>query len=311
MSASSAERAALLRKFAKGQTLSPEDRAEIAVIIPATTAVLKRVTSENYRRTYAQYAADFVGYGMEDTKDKARKLKHWIAKGRYDKNGQLRDEPDFPPFDEPAQLAAWWRRNSAYPGSVPDWMVVLEKSDALGETKEQPEAKPSASASEPAAAAKTSTPSHQPDLTVTYGDLQIDATLANDLTVKLLAGAVMDSLRRYNDARANNNSKAAAAIRDDLLKEARDLQKAKLEAQKLQAQAGDYFRRKETMLVLNGLLAMLDTSFANALEEVIRIACPQMEPDARRALARQQRDKVFEHFHRTEFREVWQPADEP
>ncbi|MBL9115528.1 MAG: hypothetical protein JNJ83_11030 [Verrucomicrobiaceae bacterium] len=299
-----ARRAALLRKFALGHRLNSDEHAEIAPFIPSTHVVVKRVTSENYKLFLREYVAQFVAFGMPDKKDNVRKLKNWIWHGRFDKDKQPRAEPDFPPFDEPKELASWWRRTMTY--KPPDWMTALEKSTAL----DKPAETPSASTAGAQAESPKATEAKQPaDSVTTYGDLQIEGEVANDFAVRILAGAAMDNLRRYNDARERSDWRAARLIREELIDDVKSLQKAKLEAQKLLAQAGDYLHAKKTMQALNDLMAMQDTSFYNALEEAIRVANPQMDPSQRRDLALEYRDKVFEHFQRTEFSEVWTPQN--
>lgn len=300
-----ARRAALLRKFALGHRLNSDEHAEIASIIPATHVVVKKVTRENYRLTLREYADQFIKLGMPDKKDNARKLKGWIWNGRYDKDKQPRSEPDFPPFDQPAELATWWRRCKTY--EPPKWMRDLEKSSTLDKQAEQ--SSPKSAATESSSPTPPSDAKPQGEVITTYGDLQIEGELANDFAVKILAGAAMDNLRRYNEARERGDWRGARMIREELIEDVKALQKAKLEAQKLLVVAGDYLRSKETGQSLNALLAMQDTSFYNALEDIVRVANPQMEPERRRDLALEYRDKVFEHFQRTAFSEAWTPIN--
>jgi hypothetical protein len=291
-----ARRAALLRKFASGHRLNADEQAEIASVVPATQNVVKRVTSEAYKKTLREYVADFIGLGMKTSKDDARKLKNWIKHGRYDKDQKLRDEPDFPPFDSPDLLAEWWRRNMIY--SPPDWMVQAEKG-SLDKPKDPDQ--PSAPSSAEAKVAP------QADLSISYGDLVVEGELGNDFTVKILAGAALDNYRRYEDARKREDWRNARIVRAELIEDVKALQKAKLEAQKLLAAAGDYLHAKKTMQALNELLAMQDTSFYNALDEVIRQVAPQVESEERREIALTYRDRIFEHFHRTDFAEAYTP----
>ena len=298
-----ARRAALLRKFASGHRLNADEQAEIASVIPATQNVVKRVTSEAYKKTLRDYVADFIGLGMKPSKDDARKLKNWIKHGRYDKEEKLRDEPDFPPFDSPELLAEWWRRKMVY--SPPDWMVQAEKS-SLDKPKAPDQASAAPSSAAPPAEGKAAP---QADLSISYGDLVVEGELGNDFTVKILAGAALDNYRRYEDARKREDWRSARIIRAELIEDVKGLQRAKLEAQKLLAAAGDYLHAKKTMQALNELLAMQDTSFYNALDEVIRQVAPQIEPEERREIALKYRDRIFEHFHRTDFAEAYTPQE--
>jgi hypothetical protein len=291
----------ILRRFASGQKLTPEEHAEIAEIVPATAGVVRKVTAQNYKLTLREYARQFIKLGMPDKKDNERKLKNWIHSGRFDKHKEPRDPLDLPPFDQVDQLAAWWRRCMTY--KPPDWVIECEKKAAF-------EGEPAKNKSEPAGKTESAAaPASQAEQITGYGDLEISGEIANDFTVRILFGAAMDSKRRYEEARQIENWRQARLIREELIDDVKALQRAQVDALKVLAAKGDYLRSKETMQSLNGLLAMQDTSFYNALEEVVRVANPQMEPEQRRDLALEYRDKVFEHFHKSDFAQAWTPQE--
>lgn len=303
-----ARRAALIRKFAAGHRLNAGELTEIADIIPSTAFVVRRVTSASYKLTLREYAEQFIKLGMEPQKDNERKLKSWTKHGRVDRHGEPRDPPDLPPFDAPDQLASWWRRCMV--NRPPDWMVSAEKDAAL--TAGAPSSTPPPSAQSPPVAGDKAPPHGAPSDQITgYGDLdiQIEGEIANDFAVRLLYAAAKDNMRRYEEARARGDMRAARIIREELFGDVKALQRAQVDALKVLAARGDYLRSRETMQALNALLAMQDTSFYNALEEAIHKANPQMEPEQRRDLALEFRDKVFEHFHRTDFAEAWTPQE--
>lgn len=302
--ATTAEIAASLRRHARGEKLAPADLALIRGIIPDTGTVVRRVTSATYKLTLREYAERFIQLGMESQKDNERKLKHWIRHGRFGKHDEPRDPPDLPPFDTPDQLAAWWRRCMTY--KPPDWMIAAEKDGAMKQTGHDP---PEPESAPPKPDEKTAEAAAPNEEVTGYGDLEIEGEIANDFTVRILFGAAMDSKRRYEEARLAENWRQARIIRGELVDDVKALQRAQVDALKVLAAKGDYLRANETMQSLNALLAMQDTSFYNALEEAIRVASPQMEPDRRRNLALQFRDKVFEHFHRTDFAAAWTPQD--
>lgn len=297
---------AILRRFALGGKLSTEEHAEIAEIVPTTAGVVRKVTAENYRLKLREYAEQFIKLGMPDKKDNERKLKSWIQHGRLDRNKEPRDPPDLPPFDQVDQLAAWWRRCMTY--KPPDWILEIEKKATF--EGEQPERKDTPAAGQKAEGTSAPPGGSAPAEQLTgYGDLEISGEIANDFTVRILFGAAMDSKRRYEEARQSQNWRQARLIREELIDDVKALQRAQVDALKVLAAKGDYLRSKETMQALNGLLAMQDTSFYNALEEVIRVANPQMEPEQRRDLALEYRDKIFEHFHKSDFAQAWTPQE--
>ena len=185
----------------------------------------------------------------------------------------------------------------------PDWVIECEKKAAF-------EGEPAENKSEHATKTETTpAPAAQAEQITGYGDLEISGEIANDFTVRILFGAAMDSKRRYEEARVIENWRQARLIREELIDDVKALQRAQVDALKVLAAKGDYLRSKETMQALNGLLAMQDTSFYNALEEVIRVANPQMEPEQRRDLALEYRDKIFEHFHKSDFAQAWTPQE--
>lgn len=295
-----ARQAALLRKQLKGHKLSIDEQAELGVI-PSTQTVAKQATTQTYKLTLAEYVERLIAAGMEPSKDPARKLKYWIESGRYDKDGKQREQPDLPPFDEPDQLAAWWRRNMTY--RPPEWMVKLEKEAA----HEAPDTKAAAAdAASASGSGATPPPKSDPQLGE-YGEIMLDDDVAGDFTVKILASAVRDSLARYEEARRAGNWKLVRAIREELIEDGEKLQRAQVNALKVLAGKGDYLRRVETQQEINRLLGMMDISFFNALEEGLRQANPRLAREKRRDIALNLRDRCFEHFHASAFAEAWVP----
>lgn len=273
----------IVRRWVAGERLAAAEIADVAAVLPQTGAFAKRMTVAAYGKKLAEYVAEFVAAGMPQTKDATRKLKGWIAHGRD------REEPDYPPFEHREQMASWWRRCMKY--APPDFMVAWEREDA-GSAKKEP--------------GKSDKPEID-DVELAYGDLALDEEIASDFSVRILASAAKDSLRRYKEAIRDKDYKRARAIREELLDDVKALQKGQVDALKLLAAKGDYLRKADTMAALNGLLAMQDTSFYNALEDVIREAAPHLAADERRDLALKYRDRVFEHFHKSEFAEAWAP----
>lgn len=95
--------AALIRRWAEGGKLTPDEMAEVHPILPAallasTTSVLCPHVRTRFRKSYDEYAAD-LGVGL-------RTVKRWVALGK--KAG------DPCPLDDLAQLPAWWGRNMSY-----------------------------------------------------------------------------------------------------------------------------------------------------------------------------------------------------
>lgn len=296
----SIEIAASIRKWFAGGEMTQEEWDLLRLVIPSTQTVAKQATSQAYKLTLSEYVDRLIAAGMEPSKDPARKLKYWIECGRYDKDEKQREQPDLPPFDEPDQLAAWWRRNMTY--RPPEFMLRLEKDAAL----EPPAPQPGSDASSAPGAGQPPPQKIDPQFGE-YGELMLDDDVAGDFTVKLMASAVKDSLVRYEEARRAQNWKLARAIREDLMEDGEKLQRAQVNALKVLAGKGDYLRRVETQQEINRLLGMMDISFFNALEEGLRQANPRLAREKRRDIALNLRDRCFEHFHASAFAEAWVP----
>ncbi len=292
-----ARRAALIRKYTQGHRLNSDEQAEIAAMVPATAAAVKRVTTATYKKTLREYADELLKAGMPECKDKVRKLKYWVKMGRVDESGQLRDEPDMPPFDDLKEMASWWRRVMTY--KPPDFILGLERDAAEKATPKQ-------QASDPVAAnSKTPVPE---DIIPSYREIQLDEDVANDLGVRVAYGLAVDSLRRFEEARVGQNHRLARAIREELREDLSSLRQEQVAALKVLEGKGDYLRAKEIMQEVNRLLAMLDTSFFNSLEEAVRRANPKLSQEERRDLSLELRDRCFEHLHQTRFAEAWTPG---
>lgn len=294
-----ARRAALIRKYTQGHRLNAEEHAEIAGVIPATAAVVKRVTSATYKCTLKVYAEKLQAAGMPECKDPVRRLKYWIKMGREDEKGQLRDEPDLPPFDDLKEMAAWWRRVMTY--KAPKFITDLEH-DGLVEAASKPE--------EPKNELSTSTRPEESTVP-SYGEIKLDEEVGNDVGVRVAYGLAIDSLKRFEEARKSGNFKLARLIREELRSDLTALRHEQTAALKVLEGKGDYLRAKELMPEVNRLLAMLDTSFFNAMEEAIRRANPKLSQEERRDIALEMRDRCFEHLHQTRFAEAWTPLEVP
>jgi hypothetical protein len=93
----------------------PSPPLELTGELPDSPAAGARLeTRAHYKRRLAEYVAQFgLVAGSERT------LKRWVATGRQ------KQPVDLPPFDQPKDLAAWWRRNMR--NKAPDWVAKLEQ----------------------------------------------------------------------------------------------------------------------------------------------------------------------------------------
>jgi hypothetical protein len=93
----------------------PSPVLELTGEVPANLSAEARIeTRAHYKRKLAEYVVQFgLVAGSERT------LKRWVATGRE------KQPADLPPFDQPQQLASWWRRNMR--NKAPDWVSKLEQ----------------------------------------------------------------------------------------------------------------------------------------------------------------------------------------
>jgi hypothetical protein len=264
----------------------------VETVKPSAGVVAKRITKEVYQLRYADYAEKLVAAGMKDSKDAVRKLKGWVKIGR-----EAVGEPDLPPFDELGQLAAWWRRNMTY--KVPEYLLHLEAGVLNGET-----AAPAGGTEDGKGG---SVPGRKDEPVVAYEEIELDAEVAQELGVKVAHALAQSSLRRFNEAQRRGEWGVARQIRGELLKDLDVLRKEQISALKVLEGRGEYLRVETLREELNRMLAILDISFFNCLEDVIQAAAPQIAAELRRERALEARDKVFEHLHQTKFATAYVP----
>jgi hypothetical protein len=105
--------AALVRRWVGGGRLTPEERSEIADVIPASleqpgAASIQDAPPEAPAKPH-KYKRQMVFYG-EQYGSTGRTVKRWVKIGKNATHeGQPR--PDLPPLDEPEEMATWWARN--------------------------------------------------------------------------------------------------------------------------------------------------------------------------------------------------------
>lgn len=90
-------RAGLLRKWTSGQTLAPEEMAEVADLVPPQYLVTPPLPSPGYKHSYDHYAKIY-GYDL-------RNINRLIGLGRIARC--------LAPLDDPAAMPAWWEEMKA------------------------------------------------------------------------------------------------------------------------------------------------------------------------------------------------------
>ncbi len=152
--------AALVRRWVGGGRLSPDERAEIADIIPVTLEQPDPILAPEipaaagdqeptYHEEYKVYADRY--------KHSDRTVKRWVKVGRNKK-----PQPDYCPLDEPEKMSAWFQRTHRQ--SPPEILERFRIEAMAAEILKAPAVPPRIE--DPAAAAPTSSPPSpgRPDL---------------------------------------------------------------------------------------------------------------------------------------------------
>lgn len=293
-----ARRAALLRKWALGARLTEQERAEIAPILRTTRH--ERTNSETYQARYQDYVARLQEAGMPAAKDPVRKIKSWVHRGRFTKEGAPRDPPDLPPLDDLSQMAAWWRRNMEW--RVPDYLERLEKHQGTTPTPpptgnhEPP--RPAPGASEPMPAADNGIP-----------DFDIDLNhQTSDIGINYIRGLVHSGIAEMNAARAAKDAKRYWNARRQFESDVETLRKWEKDLVKIQEGKGEVLRARVINEVFVRIFGVASQSFTQALLKLASQLAPQLPTEEVREIVMPLRDHVFSHLKTTRFGSVWQPG---
>lgn len=244
----------------------------------------RREVSRKYQRTYDEYAAEF---GLT-AKDSARRLKRWVEKGR-----QVTPH-DLPPFDEPAQLASWWRRMMAagvIKWKVPDWMELLEHAGGGVPAAGERRAATVGEKVDPAAAMP-------PEFALP--ELGEDAGAA-ERQLWSFAQGFMDEMDRASKARDSGRWFRAWGEYQKILKEIRAWQKSK---QQQRLAMGEVLEAEVELQVLASVFGNISQSFTRALFDLAKRLRPDLDDGAVRAEVLPLRDRVFAGLKEGRFAQV-------
>ena len=215
-----------------------------------------------------------------------RNIKRLVAKGR------AASPPDFPPLDEPADMAAWFRR-----------IMGQEPRENLTKFERESEA-----GSE--AAPESETPE-----SATSGELTpLPAMKLDGSTVH----AADMGLRRVQMLVDATFSQMQVALKQQRMKEYKTLfiEYTKLEQMlrswekdiiKIQEGRGEVLRTREINTEIVALFTVMGQSFLNVLIKLIRQLAPQMPTQQQRELALSITDGCFAHGKKSRWTQAWQP----
>lgn len=258
--------------------------------MPDARAGAQRLTQESYKHPLRHYADVLQKAGMPGGEHARRKLKHWIAKGRE------KTPPDLPPFDNLAELEAWWDRNMDI--KVPKWLKGLgtgqSEAQSIAKTAEPP-----AGGAEPGGEKPADQP--MPKLE----QIRIDLDESADQGVRIFQAVIADTLRRLNEAAKLGSHREYNRLLGDLSEQLDSLRKQQAAAQKTAEARGEAVRVRVLTGESVSMLTILAYSFTNALMMLAEKLAPAVPIAERRSIVMPLRDAVFNHVNKTRFREAW------
>lgn len=295
---------ALLRRFATGQTLTKDQKAELSGVLPVGKPIAKKITKESYRYKLSHY----VGVLGLDGKDPERKLKRWIAKGRE------QTPPDLPPFDAPHMMAEWWRRNMEW--RVPFHFLNLEQAHSDGAPPPVPQTAPALAVPDPVPTASTTSTTKQPAAAAGTAAaasempmfLDLGAEVSTDLglqQIRALVVATFNQLQRCLEggfiAQANTYRREWQTLVGTLRQWEKDIVK-------IQEGKGEVMRTRVINTELVRIFTVMRQSFTNEMLDLAEQLSPEMPAAERRELVLRRRDKCFMHLKGTRFASTYQPT---
>jgi hypothetical protein len=282
--------AALLRRWATGGKLNKGEQQEIRAFVgsasPATetTEAPSRLRSDQYQQPLRVYANQI--WPEKRTDNSVRTLKRWVALGRE------ADPQDFPPFDQPDQLAAWFERHHTW--KAPDDLKRFEAGAETGKTAVPPVAESPGADPEEAAL-----PPMPPML------LDLDADMTADVGLQQVKTLVQATFNQMQVALKRENMTAYNSLRREWQQLVGILRQWEKDIVKIQEGRGDVLRTRVINTELVRIFTTIGQSFFNSLLKVLDDHAPQLPADERRRIALDQRDLAFLHLKGSRFETAW------
>ena len=276
-----ARRSALTRKWISGARLTREEMEEAGLPDPAPS--LKRQTSDRYKHPLAHYAKLYD----RDVKN----IKRLIAKGR------TAATQDFPPLDEPAEMAEWFRRNM---GQEPRENLTKFEREASGDIPP--------AVSEPMAS-PTGNKNDEENELPPLPEMQLNASgvYAADAGLRRVQALVDATFRQMQVALRHKNMKEYKTLFIEYTKLEQLLRSWEKDIIKIQEGRGEVLRTREINTEIVQLFTILGQSFLNGLIKLVKQLAPQMPPVQQRELAMSITDACFSHGKKSRWSTAWQP----
>lgn len=273
----SARRIALTRKWTLGGKLTKEERKEAG--IPDLAPLLHRQTTERYQRSFPHYAKIY----QRDV----RNIKRLVAKGR------AASPPDFPPLDQPAEMAAWFRRLM---GQEPrENLTRFERESSEGSETD------SAGSETPESAAGDELPP--------LPAMKLDGSTvhAADMGLRRVQMLVDATFSQMQLALKQQRMKEYKTLFIEYTKLEQMLRSWEKDIIKIQEGRGEVLRTREINTEIVSLFTVMGQSYLNGLLKLIRQLAPQMPTQQQRELALSITDGCFAHGKKTRWTQAWQP----
>lgn len=271
-----ARKIALTRKWAAGGKLTKEERKEAGIPDPAPA--LQRQTSDRYKKPLEHYAKL---YGRDK-----RNIKRWI------KDGREASPQDFPPFDDPPAMAAWFRRVK---GQEPrDNLTRFER----GETSEpDEETTPADETSEEDEDESPLPPMELGSTSAVGGDMALQQ-------IQSLVQATFNQMQIALKMKRMKEYKTLFIEYKQLVQVQRSWEK---DIVKIQEGRGEVLRTRVINTELVQIFTTLGHSFYNVLLKTIRQFAAEMPAVQQRTLAKTLVDSCYAHAKKTRWASAWQP----
>lgn len=276
-----ARRIALTRKWTMGGKLTKEELKEAG--IPDLATALQRQTSDRYQKPLEHYAKL---YGRDK-----RNIKRWI------KDGREATPQEFPPFDTPSAMAAWFRRVK---GQEP--RENLTKFEREGDDQSEP-APNGSTPGKNDDDEEDDDPSPLPAMSLD----NVDSAVGGDMALQQIQTLVQATFKQMQLALKHGRMKDYKTLFIEYKQLVQVLRSWEKDILKIQEGRGEVLRTREVNTELVQIFTTLGHSFYNVLLKTIRQFSPQMPYAQQRTLAKSLVDSCYAHAKKTRWAAAWQP----
>lgn len=276
----SARIAAILRRWARGESLSKELTKEIAAILPSGKAVAARVTSSKYKRKLRHYA-EMLGI---KGKDPTRKLKRWVERGR--------DKGDYPPFDDLPSMAEWWRRNMGWE-DPPDFLLRFEDRGAAPPSEKAPVAGDGDDDEE----------------ILPMMEVRMGADVSADLGLQQVRSLVVATFNQMQLALKHGRPQQFNSLQREWRQLVGTLRAWEKDIVEIQEKRGDTLRVRNLNSETISMFVIMAQSWSNSMFALVAKVAPAFTPEQQRSVVLPLRDSVFGFLKKTRFEKAWGAAE--